>query len=450
MTAYTYADSKWEETLKVVDETGPYALTGAIFSDDRAALLRAADVLRDAAGNVYFNDKPTGAVVGQQPFGGARASGTNDKAGSMWNLARWVSPRTIKETFNPADRLRLPLPRPRCVTCAAAPVSPCRPRARRPRSPRLPHRAQPTERTLWQRTDSLVRSDARARAYLAWTIRDIGVDSVSLALGRPFASSDGRLAEHDARDRAAGWPRLRDDTLHSGRELRIGMMRMRPGPLLRLVEHGDGAARTVEGAMLGPDDGPLPRREARCTNADAMRQAPGAECLYRFPTPPDWRGLWDRLDRAGVWMLPDESTVPTDPNRITLDGTSIRVELRNGPLYRIYDLHDSGDGYDAAIRRIADLLYDVQQARVQPDTLFVEGTLWRDARGVWMRPCHRDATWRVRGFPIASDALSATRGAASPYGVALEGALGEDRDGAPTFDVTRLLFLHDRPSTCPE
>ncbi len=101
VTAHTYDDAKWEETLTIVDQTGPYALTGAIFSDDRAALARASDVLRDAAGNVYFNDKPTGAVVGQQPFGGARGSGTNDKAGSMWNLARWVSPRTIKETFSP-------------------------------------------------------------------------------------------------------------------------------------------------------------------------------------------------------------------------------------------------------------------------------------------------------------------------------------------------------------
>ena len=108
VTAYTYADRTWEKTLKVVDETGPYALTGAIFSDDRAALLRAADVLRDAAGNIYFNDKPTGAVVGQQPFGGARASGTNDKAGSMWNLARWVSPRTIKETFTPPTDFAYP------------------------------------------------------------------------------------------------------------------------------------------------------------------------------------------------------------------------------------------------------------------------------------------------------------------------------------------------------
>ncbi len=91
----------------MVNGTSPYALTGAIFSTDRSAIDRAHHALRDAAGNFYVNDKPTGAVVGQQPFGGARASGTNDKAGSMWNLIRWVSPRTIKETFVAADRLPL-------------------------------------------------------------------------------------------------------------------------------------------------------------------------------------------------------------------------------------------------------------------------------------------------------------------------------------------------------
>lgn len=104
LTVYTYDDAKktfWDDVLTTVDQTGPYALTGAIFSDDRAMLYHALDRLRDAAGNVYLNDKPTGAVVGQQPFGGARGSGTNDKAGALWNLMRWVSPRAIKETFVP-------------------------------------------------------------------------------------------------------------------------------------------------------------------------------------------------------------------------------------------------------------------------------------------------------------------------------------------------------------
>ena len=101
VTAYVYEDSAWEETLSVVDATGPYALTGAVFSRDRYAVSQATSVLRNAAGNFYINDKPTGAVVGQQPFGGARGSGTNDKAGSVLNLLRWVSPRTIKETFAP-------------------------------------------------------------------------------------------------------------------------------------------------------------------------------------------------------------------------------------------------------------------------------------------------------------------------------------------------------------
>jgi len=111
VTAYVYDEKKWDETLDLVDTTAPYGLTGAIFSDDRAAVAEAQDRLRYAAGNFYVNDKPTGAVVGQQPFGGARASGTNDKAGSMWNLIRWVSPRSIKETFLPPRDYRYPFMR---------------------------------------------------------------------------------------------------------------------------------------------------------------------------------------------------------------------------------------------------------------------------------------------------------------------------------------------------
>jgi 1-pyrroline-5-carboxylate dehydrogenase len=108
VTAYVYPDKEWDETLALVDSTSPYGLTGAVFARDRAAIDAAADKLQYAAGNFYVNDKPTGAVVGQQPFGGARASGTNDKAGSMWNLIRWVSPRTIKETFVPPTDYRYP------------------------------------------------------------------------------------------------------------------------------------------------------------------------------------------------------------------------------------------------------------------------------------------------------------------------------------------------------
>jgi 1-pyrroline-5-carboxylate dehydrogenase len=108
VTTYVYDENKWDETLALVDSTAPYGLTGAVFSEDRAAIDDARDKLRYAAGNFYVNDKPTGAVVGQQPFGGARSSGTNDKAGSMWNLIRWVSPRTIKETFTPPKNYRYP------------------------------------------------------------------------------------------------------------------------------------------------------------------------------------------------------------------------------------------------------------------------------------------------------------------------------------------------------
>ena len=108
MTIFVYEDAKWTETLELIDGTSEYALTGAIFSQDRYATVEATDALQNAAGNFYINDKPTGAVVGMQPFGGARASGTNDKAGSMQNLLRWVSPRTIKETFVTPEDYRYP------------------------------------------------------------------------------------------------------------------------------------------------------------------------------------------------------------------------------------------------------------------------------------------------------------------------------------------------------
>lgn len=108
MSIYVYQQERFEETLELVDKTSPYALTGAIFSNDRYAIEMATNRLSNAAGNFYINDKPTGAVVGQQPFGGARGSGTNDKAGSVINLLRWVSPRTIKETFVPSTDYRYP------------------------------------------------------------------------------------------------------------------------------------------------------------------------------------------------------------------------------------------------------------------------------------------------------------------------------------------------------
>ena len=108
ITIYVYDDDKYEETLHLCDETSPYALTGAIFANDRKALRQGAEILKYAAGNIYYNDKPTGAVVGQQPFGGARASGTNDKAGSYLNLIRWTSPQAIKETFDPAHDYKYP------------------------------------------------------------------------------------------------------------------------------------------------------------------------------------------------------------------------------------------------------------------------------------------------------------------------------------------------------
>jgi len=112
VTAFVYPDAAWQDTLELVDSTSPYALTGAVFARDRRAVEEAGQALQHSAGNFYVNDKPTGAVVGQQPFGGGRASGTNDKAGSMWNLIRWVSPRTIKETFVPPRDYRYPFMAP--------------------------------------------------------------------------------------------------------------------------------------------------------------------------------------------------------------------------------------------------------------------------------------------------------------------------------------------------
>ena len=108
LTVYVYPDDEYEKTLRLCDETSAYGLTGAVFSRDRSAIVLAMDILQHAAGNFYINDKPTGAVVGQQPFGGSRASGTNDKAGSMLNLQRWVSPRTIKENFLPPEEYKYP------------------------------------------------------------------------------------------------------------------------------------------------------------------------------------------------------------------------------------------------------------------------------------------------------------------------------------------------------
>jgi 1-pyrroline-5-carboxylate dehydrogenase len=108
VTVYVYEDKDWSKTLKLVDETSEYALTGAVLAKDRYAVDEATKALQNCAGNFYINDKPTGAVVGQQPFGGARASGTNDKAGSAQNLLRWVSPRLIKETFVTPEDYRYP------------------------------------------------------------------------------------------------------------------------------------------------------------------------------------------------------------------------------------------------------------------------------------------------------------------------------------------------------
>src|SRR4249919_1717141 len=108
VTTYVYDDKRWSDTLDLVDSTAPYGLTGAVFADDRFAVEEAHQKLRYAAGNFYVNDKPTGAVVGQQPFGGSRASGTNDKAGSLWNLIRWTSPRAVKTTFDPPTDYRYP------------------------------------------------------------------------------------------------------------------------------------------------------------------------------------------------------------------------------------------------------------------------------------------------------------------------------------------------------
>jgi len=111
LTIYVYPDEKYEETLEICDRTSLYGLTGSIFAKDRLAVLKAHSILKNSAGNFYINDKPTGAVVGQQPFGGARGSGTNDKAGSYLNLLRWTSPRTVKETYISPNDFKYPFMR---------------------------------------------------------------------------------------------------------------------------------------------------------------------------------------------------------------------------------------------------------------------------------------------------------------------------------------------------
>jgi 1-pyrroline-5-carboxylate dehydrogenase len=108
LTVYVYPDSEFEETLGLCDSTSPYALTGCVLAQDRSAIIKATEALSQSAGNFYINNKPTGAVVGQQPFGGARGSGTNDKAGSLYNLVRWTSLRTVSETFHPPTNYRYP------------------------------------------------------------------------------------------------------------------------------------------------------------------------------------------------------------------------------------------------------------------------------------------------------------------------------------------------------
>ena len=108
LTVYVYPDEEVTETLKICDTATPYGLSGAIYAEERKAIIEMEEALKGTAGNFYINDKPTGAVVGQQPFGGARASGTNDKAGSKLNLYRWISPRTIKETFVPSEEITYP------------------------------------------------------------------------------------------------------------------------------------------------------------------------------------------------------------------------------------------------------------------------------------------------------------------------------------------------------
>jgi len=108
LTIFVYDDARLDEALELCDTTSPYSLTGAVFAQERAAIVAMTRRLRHAAGNFYVNDKPTGAVVGQQPFGGGRASGTNDKAGSLWNLVRWVNVRAIKENFVPPTEVAYP------------------------------------------------------------------------------------------------------------------------------------------------------------------------------------------------------------------------------------------------------------------------------------------------------------------------------------------------------
>ena len=158
MTAYVYDEARFDEALDLVDSGSTYGLTGAVFAE-RPSRRREArpSACATRPGNFYVNDKPTGAVVGQQPFGGARASGTNDKAGSIWNLIRWVSPRVVKETFVPPERLPLPVPR---LSAARAPGGRSAPV--REATPKVQATCQPTERSHVTRVaDATVRMPDR-------------------------------------------------------------------------------------------------------------------------------------------------------------------------------------------------------------------------------------------------------------------------------------------------
>ena len=279
VTAYVYPEAKWSETLELVDRTAAYGLTGAVFADDRNAVLEAQDALRYAAGNFYVNDKPTGAVVGQQPFGGGRASGTNDKAGSMWNLIRWVSPRTIKETFVPPTDYRYPFMAPDPAETAA--LGEARRLARGSRGRARPGRLLGAGRIVGTvRADLLLGTASPDRV-----VARAGNDRIDVAGGGRDRVSCGRGADLVAAD---GSDRLAADCEVVSRRVSVGSVPRRWSPACdprragQLLV-GDDGRRGVSGRAIYRRRRPEHRLRALDRRRPDLAQRPPAQADRRLP-----------------------------------------------------------------------------------------------------------------------------------------------------------------------
>lgn len=309
----------------------------------------------------------------------------------------------------------------------------------------LPGRCVPRD-TVRERLDGLLQrhEGARSRA-LAW-LREHGVDSAALAVNAPLdagaAFTDERIVEQE---RAAGWPSLRLDTLATHREIRVrwstfGTVSLR---LRRFGNH-------VEGELLGSPDGPVGVESPQCQR---VFQADDGDlsCVFRFSPEPDWRRVWERLDSAGAWMLPDEAALPAPADLIQFDGAQATVELRSGAHYRRYRLEGLADGVDAALHGLGRIVMDVYALRFQPPIQAFRGHLWRESNRIRFRTCEPNAgVWSVAGLPLEASLLPASATAAAPLGALLDGRTEPrgpesfDDDTAGTLYVERLVRLDTR------